>query len=471
MTTLDIYSKKPDEAFPYTARDQLHLLSIRKTPGNAHIVGSYAFRFQKYAADIDMIEEYDVGSSQKYVIDSFYKKFKAIVQKVVKSRIEWFSEVKCGYDQRYDIKLGKCFNGRWLVKDGLGSELTALFQQGLIDKEDMEIVAQVLVPGKPMYTSDDYDIIKFIVKKYGVVRWSAAEIIKGWKIHQKQKFTFKEGLAMDTVLKIDVITKLEGKYVETTNIYFLGYHKDGMIVKLQHLAEIRESLKGDIEKLYFSDMWYSPFKCVKRMFSLCAIVQPELDKIAPKIAEIAGGDISSLYAIKSELDTIVLLLEKPGGRNAIAGINQGLDDRKDDISNILFLSNEDVIMLCKMIDKIVDVDDINKKSMMMETLAEQMGTVINNYTIEALNMIGMNPPLRELLPEEMTYPPTVVRSLDTVVKDPIHQYGGVLGVDHFDRDSESAFKVHSMMMNGINLAKDMDDLGERYRYNFPRSNY
>jgi hypothetical protein len=90
---------------------------------------------------------------------------------------------------------------------------------------------------------------------------------------------FVDGLKQNSLVKIDVWSYLNSKITEITNAYFLSYGTGANKVEVQSSNNIKD-LQSDVEKLYYSNMWFSPFKMSKRAYALIRqlIGEENLDK-------------------------------------------------------------------------------------------------------------------------------------------------------------------------------------------------
>lgn len=407
---------KPKTSYPKNVMNEVKLLQAAPN-GDVTIFGSIIYRIQNYAADVDLLEEY----KQKGTIDNVVKNFKNAIQRIVKniqtSRGHYFSEIKCGADDRYDIDIGKLHNGVYSINTDLVNIITKYYEQKLMDREDcLTILNNIKKLGTSQHHEVIYDIISSVIRSYNVLRWSALEIQQGFKIlPANKKILLIDALKMNEMVKIDELTKLNDKFIEITNIYFLSYiDNNNKLIPINPVENPIESLKNEIEKLYFSNMYYSPFKMVKRIYALCRLqnnysfdnILNENRDVLKKIFPFISSSMSALYQIKSEIGTIVLLLEK---RKRVNVDNQ-LDNMRLRLASIIEIDEDVLINMQQLIIKITADDNIDNKLKKIDRLTYMIKKVLNFNTIVYLNKVYLNPLPSFLLPNYKKYDRLLVRS-------------------------------------------------------------
>ena len=318
-------------------------------------------------------------------------------------------------------------NGVYDVNSELSEITSQYFKKKLLSKEEYEIIQYILNEG-PLLGEDEYDTLTFIFRERRILRWSDDEILKGRKeLPGKKSITLKQALTHQTHVKIDMISELNGRLVEITNFFQLAYEEEGELhlvnIDLAENHDIPTQMPREIEKLYFSDMFYSPFKMVKRMFSLGRHNRDEnlLDKIIPFVS----SNTSLLYQIKSEIDTIILVIERIKSYPKKQIFDQ-LDDAKLRISTILELSQEDLIQINNMIDDINNTSGKFDKRDQLKKLKKLIVAYINMQTINYLQKVGLNPPPYQYLPPKHTYDDTHIRGPGENPENPYNKYKHII---------------------------------------------
>ena len=272
-----------------------------------------------------MIEVYTDCCSIDNVINRFATRVKEVIKEIKRTPNHFFSEMKIGLDERYSYKIGKLHEGVFYPNDSLLEVTQQYVNDGLLSEEEL-LMTEIALKER---NNDAFDIVNKIWRDRKLLRWSEDEILAGYKkLTGSIVIRLEQALRQHTPVKIDLITSVNDKFVEITNFLMLAVEKENEIIPINILIstnptldkqinnvenldvynDIDAQLPSEIEKLYYSNMYYSPFKMVKRMFSFSRHTGNKviLDKIIP----IISGHISLMYQIKSELDAISIVLEK-----------------------------------------------------------------------------------------------------------------------------------------------------------------
>lgn len=405
--TLDVYKNmdpfiatKPEESYSKDLKDNIKMLSFFPK-GHATPFGSFIYKIQKYPGDVDLVEEYSENTSVDEVINSFMKNLKRVVKDILSSKLHYFSEFKCGLDKRYDIDIGYCVNGFYDINPNLGKIALEFFDAGLFNKNEIDTLIKII--DGYVTTGDGYDIVFNIFRNRRVLRWTAEEILAGKKRANGQTFKLVDCLHDKTAVKIDVLLLYNNRFIEMTNFVALevGGPENWINIDMAAQHNLKVGLPIEIEKLYFSNYYYSPFKMIKRMFSL-ARNQRDVH-ILSKIIPILSSDVSYLYQIKSEIDVILLILEKVKSP-PMKTIKNELDLTKGRLVNILQFSDEEMKKMLDIIDECIEINNKEQIFVFLNHLNNKyIKPKINYLTISYLNTVNLNPPPYELLPPSMTY--------------------------------------------------------------------
>lgn len=424
---------KPLSSYPQETIKNIKLLSFSKNK-MASPFGSYIYRLQRFPGDVDLIEEFNECCSLKEVISQFERTLKRVVRQILKSRYHYYSEVKAGLDIRYDINIGTMTNGIYIPNPELSLITYTYYEMDLLTLEENNIIQYILSNVKD-FGSREYDTITFIYREHKILRWTAEEILKGSKnLPGSKKISLKQALHHQTYLKIDMIVALSSKLIEVTNFFQLAYedkHGDIHLINVDFSINqnIPIQLPKEIEKLYFSDMFYSPFKMVKRLYSLA---RHNNDKILlHKIIPFVSANASLLYQIKSEIDTILLVLERMKSFPKKL-IENELDEEKLRISTILELSREELLQINDLINKINKTKRKHDKMSLLKNLKKLIVAHINALTINYLEKVGLNPPPNQYLPPYHTYDYSIVRGSAQIPENPFNYYKNI--VDELEKD-------------------------------------
>lgn len=410
-------SVKPMNAYPVNVLKQIKLISLKKD--DSHPFGSFIYRVQKYPGDVDLIEEFTDCCSIDEVIKKFEKRLKIVVKKIKKEKSHYFTEFKGGIDERYNVDIGMLERGIYYPGDKLPSQIRKLNKNGLLPNDELDALRHIF--DKDILDSDDFDVVFNIFREHMILRWKEDEILRGYKILPKGVTRYlSDSLREKGYIKIDMVTVINGKFVEVTNFFALSFIKNGipvpMNIDIEEDHNIAKKLPFEVEKLYFSNFYYNPFKMVKRMYSLTRHNRdlPVLQKILPVIS----SNISLIYQIKSEIDAIILVLElnkDPSPRS----IFENLDNMKLRLSTALEIDEEELDTFNEFIDKANKTKNKNKKIEILKVIKQELVRIINYETIVYLDKIGLNPPLSHLLPKEIAYDRSIKRTPFDMPENPL----------------------------------------------------
>ncbi len=396
------FTVKPTIVYPKNIQKEVDRLGVQKQ--NMKVFGSFIYRFQKYPGDVDILENVTLESKEK-MIKFFVKKIKAIVKDILHASRHYFADFKAGVDDMYGFPIGYLSNGIYTVDPEFKSNLEVLSNAGMIEPNDYNLIRSIL-SRVPLF-ENSFDTIMKIMRKYYVIRWQPNEITAGHKkLRSGRMITLEEACSQKAVVKIDEIVFLNDRFVEITNIYGLHYKTGDETVDSTLISNI-EGVTVDIEKLYYSNLNYSIFKAIKRIFSYCNYqykahyMQSYTNyiDISKKLLPILEGNVSLLYQLKSELDTIVVLYELFGNVSPVS-IARQLDNMKNRLSTVTELKNEDIIYFSEAIDQINNVHDLQHKLRALEGLSTYLKIYIDYFTINYLNSVEMNPFPPLVLPSE-----------------------------------------------------------------------
>lgn len=402
--------RKPLDSFPKSILDNIKMLSIKKTQP-AELFGSVTYRIQKYPGDVDLIENFVGCCSIKEVAETFTKKIQKIVKNIQNAKTHYYSEMKAGFDYRYNINIGTFTNGIYTLDPNFLKNIKKLYKENLLTDDDMLYINKIVEKSRVKnLNGNDYDVIFDILRSHRVLRWTADEILKGKKkLKNGLVKKLENAVADQTAVKIDMITNINGRFTEVTNFYVLGYEDEGELhyINLDPYKDIPISLRKEIEKLYYSNTFYSPFKMVKRMYSLSRSTK-EYDMVIP-IIPILSSNVSLLYQIKSELDAIIMI-KKLYKNPSPTFIKNQLEDIKYRASTVIELPPEDLNLINGTIDMIQSTNNDFHKKRLLDELKELLVKIISSMTISFLEDAGLNPPPRDILPETLSYSREIVRS-------------------------------------------------------------
>ena len=414
---------KPMSSYPKSIKDEIQLLSV-SLDQPAVPFGSAIYRIQQFPGDVDLIENIKEDGTDDGVYNNFIKAMKNVVHRIQKKKMHYYSEIKAGLDLRYNINVGRLENGYYFRGDMLLQQLNDLYDNKLIEEKDFLTIVKVING----ISANDYDIIYNIIRKYYVLRWTASEFLAGKKKLLGKTITLKEAsYQVDTLFKIDEITLIQGKFAEVTNAYILSstnMKKNNILHEVIGNSNfgLITGLQEEVEKLYYSDMFYNPFKVIKRMFAMSQSPlhndHPEWVELLEKLIPFISSTTSLLYQIKSELDSILTIMEKIKTYPK-ATVNQQIDGMKFRLANFINIPQAELKSINLLVDLIVSLDDKNIKKISIEKLTSIIKKYINHETITYMNSVNINPPPRFTMPKYDKYDRSKVRFPDSDPIDPM----------------------------------------------------
>lgn len=411
----DYLRARPKAGISDDIEHEINMITFDRKSADVVVFGSFNYIIQKYGADIDLRESYFLEGTPDHVIKQFEEDLIRIVKNINKKKMHWFSEYKTGYDDAYQIDIGTLIGGYYYPDKDLLKRCEILHGQKLLSDNELSLITSILDEVKiNNFNSVAYDIIYNIFRERRILRWTADEILKKKKnLPGNRYITLNEALRMKGHVKIDEIIVLNGNFIEITNFLFIGYKtKQGSnisinIDKEENLKNTIEELKKEIEKLYLSDFYYSPFKVVKRMFALARNVYlrngnnsyaQDLDKLITFIS----SDTSMMYQIKSSLEAILRVMDV-SRTFPKKTVNNQIDGLRVKLTNIVELDNDTINSLLYYIDLILSTDNKAKKMENISLLIKKLKEIINYFTIGFLNKAGFNPQPNRYYPTKMQY--------------------------------------------------------------------
>lgn len=406
--------------------NEINLISLNPTEMPAQIIGSFALRMQMYPGDIDLNEYYIERGNKSDVIRSFVPKFQQLIDRINRHANHYYSEVKAGIDKRYDIDIGKLLNGIYYPSPYLEDHLNFLCKNNLLEDSETKIIKYILSKSRKL-SANDHDVIEQIFHNHKVLRWTRNEIMSGKKdLAGNKTISLEKACSMDTIFKLDIITFIQGNIIEITNVFLLGYYTfEGQNPII--FNETHPTLQEDIEKLWYSDAWYNPFKVVKRMFSLLRRGDLLKSGLVEKLLPLLSGNISQLYQIKSEISAILIVLDKIHSYSKKL-INTQLNLILTKLSTNLELSNEECDIISIIVKKMINTTNKKKLIVLTKKTKDILSRIINSATVKYLDDVGMNPPPRICFPKIPKYNyDDIIRTPDSNPENPLNEYMGISG--------------------------------------------
>lgn len=399
-----IIENRPRESYPQNLLNEFALITINKD--NYMVIGSASYKIQKYPSDLDLLEVIELCCSETTVVKYFITHFKKIVKNILNKRTHYFIEVKCGLDDRYILDPGPYNQGHFQILPEFIEAMANLHADNLLSDEEWTIISEI--NNKQNANQLDYEIIFKLLRNRYIIRWSAKEILAGFKILPGNiKLTLDNAVRQKSQINIEIISLINGKFTDESNFFILAYkdqQDNTFMINLPQAAAIEGSqyvidgLKASIEKLYFSKLDFNPFKMCKRIWSLARLQHDEF--LIKKMLPIITSNISFASQVKSYIGTLIKLIEKTKSPPYIS-IFKELQNMKTDITNILQIGNTAELNIDKKIDSISNYKGKSRGHIIevLKSLKRYLDNKVNKVTIEYLKSINFVPPPDYLLPD------------------------------------------------------------------------
>lgn len=303
---LDLIEKKSPDSFNLDQKNAIKTIS--GNVNNSVPFGSFIFRAQYFPGDIDVIEFVNVCNdnqtfcgSTKDLIIKVWQILISIIQKIETNKNYYYSESKIGKDHRFHIDVDDPF---------FIDRVKSLHDNKLLKNDEFSLIMKLYGDGTKKNSLSELDkdtINEFFRLKY-TLRWSAIDILNGYKILEGNKVKYILDALQDMgPIKIDIFVPINGNFIEITNFFVLVEFVNGK----EHIVNIDfdylKSIRGQIKKLS-SKLFFKPFKLAKRMWALARYLEDE--KILKILTPLLESNAARIYQINSEIETLILMFER-----------------------------------------------------------------------------------------------------------------------------------------------------------------
>lgn len=318
-------------------------------------------------------------------------------------------------------------------KKRINNNINELYNNNVLSNDEYKKISK-LIKNKP--TLKQWEKLNEFIRNLTILRWTPEDIKKGYVKYGKDNFYtdyLQSILGLGNhIVKIDTIGYLDFEYTELSNfmLFYDNYMTRNKKWELSNLPQSYESdyikqIINDIEKLFYSPTEYNFSKGIKRMFSI--VRYNKSNSMYKILVEFIDSDFSLLSKIRSQLETLLLLLEKNKKAN-IKNIKKQIDNMKPDIYHIIDIKFDKK----KMIDYINDLLILNDKKKIViriEFIREYVFNILNKYVLETLkNKYDIVKIPNDFMPEERKYnsiidlrlPPEETKQ--TILNDKIQQF-------------------------------------------------
>jgi hypothetical protein len=380
------------------------ILDIITLSPNIMPVGSFKYNVHKYPSDIDIFESFDMCCSIDTVKIAAKNAIQQIVLRVKSADHVYLGDFKAGEDARYKVDIGE-----WQADELLGYEvlnissaITDLLDSKLILRDDYEVLHDLLHDDP---TREEWDRLNEMLRDYKVLRWTSQEILQGFKILPgSEKILLESALAQNTLVKIDLWAKVNGRFMEVTNFFSINVlneqgEKTASLTK--ELSDYAASLAADV-RLYSSVEHRKTLKALKRLWSL-SLFKNDLN-LAGRISQLFGTSAAGLNQIVGEVETLSMMISQlpdPPLKEIIEQID-AFKPRIDQLSD----NGEINQKLYEVIDRVVDPyfeQASTKYNAFQEALAllaefqEALTSYVEELIYEEALSLGLEDPTRYLV--------------------------------------------------------------------------
>ena len=381
------------------------LLSIGN-PLNTLNYGSFHYKTLMTYNDIDFEEKIEYCELTK---EKAKEQFKRSIQRIVKTIMQesniFIGDIKAGIDERFsDINLGKLKNGKLedYNQESIISTINNWFNFELID---LQLLEELLSYVKPDIYK--YQILEELIRNLYTLRWKPQDILNGFlKLRGNEKLDIGDTIDMKAPIKIDVWAIIDSKFIECTNFYILKGMDNGQCIFYNvpdnYFDTVLESLRQQVEKFGYNNqknLFYKPYKMVKRMFSLSRLECN--NNIYDTLLLIINGEVGQINQLSALIEVLILMMEKNVDVDYNL-INNEVDNFKlilGKINKIKF--NENCIY--DTIDVFVHSNDMNLKIEILEKLKKCFDKIVKYHTQKFLYKWRLYPPPRNFLPKNLKY--------------------------------------------------------------------
>ena len=257
----------------------LRSMSLSKNIENVYLAGSSAVRSLKYFADYDANEVYSKGKASD---------LQKSIRQLIHRPLCYVQEFKGGVINDWNVVQEEQSEKEFSISSAK-VKLWKLYSQRIISVDEYK-EAMYLVN-----TSDFKTIQKSL--RFGVVRWSAEDVIKGYKtLRNGTAFPLEECFKDDkTLKKLDVVAWIDDKFMECTMIYRK---------KLTIESDLIANLKNDVE--YYTKSG-EVFKALKRTYSLARLTKDT--STLETCVSILNSDVGVLYTVVNDIEALITVWE------------------------------------------------------------------------------------------------------------------------------------------------------------------
>lgn len=309
--------------YPQEAIDVINALTLPN--GHIEILGSQALSSQQYAADYDLFQTVKFSYKRDDIaLTKAVLQFQEMMKRLLHYSNLFIGDIKAGDVPQWDILQGG-LEGSDVVGYSATHSLSIaqqMLSEGVLTEDEFEEAKHLLVKSP---TAKQFVEAQKILR-YNVIRWKPQDILKGGvTLRNGDYYSLMDAFLAQAPVKVDVVALVNGDYRDFSCIYQFS---NGSTVFNNIQEDALTSIQQSANE-YFAQGNY--FKFAKRVFSLAKITGN--DSTLLKLDTILNSDLGRLYAITSDIGTLLFLLENyntvPASR-----LHSELDDIRVRLGNV-----------------------------------------------------------------------------------------------------------------------------------------
>jgi len=354
-------------------------------------VGSYKFRAHSYPSDIDIFEIVKRCCSIPTAVKQMVSAFKDMARKIKRQKNVFLGDFKAGLDSRFEFDWGELD-----YKDGeaivvgykpalIRSKIRDFRDANLISNDEYKKVLKLVKSRLSPYAF--YELEHKYLREWCVVRWSLDEMIKGEKkIRGGKVLTLAEAITHDTIVKIDIWSKVDERYIEVTNFFLLVAkdRKGKETVINEELKDRMGNLDKDIKK-YSSTTFRNSLKLAKRYWNKAVWLGD--NRTMKKVYPLFRSGAAALNQVAEDAGLIVDMLER-GTHPPISELYNQIDGFKHKIDNIFDIKFKRENMY-KLIDNTIKRRNTKNTIKQMDKLVKEIKQIVEFYSYQYMTKLNI----------------------------------------------------------------------------------
>ena len=357
------------------------------------ILGSGSLRSQQYAADVDAYEDTQLqGKSKADAVRNATRKFQSIIRHLLGIPFTYIMDIKCGSVEDWvvipkDATVEKKTLLGFNPKQSL-DKVEALYKDGIITLSERNNAFDLL--RRKMTPSEFLNVKQEL--RYNLVRWTPQEVLEGQKTYRTKTIKLSEAIQQPTIMKLDLVILDQGRFVEVSIIYELRWKSER--INDFPPVDITQSIRENVLHYWKEN---NAFKMAKRIFSLARFTKKQT--VVNKLIPFFNSDLGRLYAIISDIDTLIALLET-ATHIPVARMKEELGNIPSRLANVwtlkdfLLVEPDLVAKLQKTISHPLTDNTIDRLNQVNDILRE----ILQKHSKQELTKLKLYPPPTFYLP-------------------------------------------------------------------------